>query len=75
MSEETKQEPTLDIRDIEGAAHALKVANKRGAFELDESGQIAPMVERLIAWTTAYRESQAAATEAGTEQEEATSEG
>lgn len=55
MTNEENQEVSLDIHDIERAALAIQLANKRGAYELAESGQLAGVVERLTAWTKSYR--------------------
>ena len=57
MAEETTQEqkPQIGLRDIAFAVEVLKVASRRGAFELNELKSVGELGERLSAFVEANK--------------------
>jgi len=41
---------TLDPTDVDNVVRAVRVASKRGAFEMEESAQLIHSVQNLEAW-------------------------
>ena len=57
MAEENTQEqkPQIGLRDIAFAVEVLKVASRRGAFELNELRSVGELGERLSAFVDANK--------------------
>lgn len=57
MAEENTQEqkPQIGLRDIAFAVEVLKVASRRGAFELNELRSVGELGERLSAFVEANK--------------------
>lgn len=53
-TEETNPEVTISIGDLNIAVAALQIANRRGAFELKESANVAGAVLRLEEFCKAH---------------------